>query len=143
VGLGELFTNKEKTKNEEVEIKAPAFSVTKITSGIGVAVGGLIGALLAVVPDELKKHPGVVIAAIAAATLIMLGIIVLAAVDMRTRQRAQEAKLRWPPKQEEKDETEAKSPLISEVSLGPWTIQIGPDGQPGGKGVRVKGPLRR
>jgi hypothetical protein len=76
---------------EEWLISAPAFSVTKVQATIGVFITAVLGA----VPASLGSDRSVVIAAIAAGTLIMLGVLALVAVDMRTRQRAHEAKLRF------------------------------------------------
>ena len=91
MGLLEFFTNNEKTKNGEAEVKAPAFSATKVQASLGVVLVGI----LAVVPATLKDDEQVVIAALAAATAIMLGVFALIAVDIRTRQRAKEASLRY------------------------------------------------
>lgn len=87
----ELFTNAKKTKKEKVDISAPAFSVTKIGSGVAV----LIAALLAALPTTVKENTTILVASIASATLIMLAVLALVAVDIKTRQRAHEAKLRF------------------------------------------------
>ena len=87
----DVITNKEKTENKEVEIVAPGFSATKIQSLIGSTVLGV----LALVPTQLQEDEQVVIAAIAAGTAILLGMFALWAVDIRTRQKATEATLRW------------------------------------------------
>lgn len=87
----EVLTNKEKTKNKEVEITTPAFSITKVQASLGVA----IAAVLAAVPASLRSDEAVVITAIAAGTALLLGVFALAAVDIRTRQRAREATLRF------------------------------------------------
>lgn len=105
-------------KTEEWEIATPAFNVTKYVSVLGVAVGGL----LAAVPSSLKENTAVVIASIAAGAAVMLGIVVLAAVDILARQRAQEAKRRWP-SEEEKGES------AQEAMGGDLVINFGGDGQ--------------
>jgi hypothetical protein len=87
----EFFTNKEKTADGKVDVETPAFSATKVQS----LIGGLVMAVIAVVPTKLKEDEQIVIAAIAAGTAILLGIFALWAVDIRTRQRAREATLRW------------------------------------------------
>ncbi len=91
MGISEFFTNEEKTKDEKVDIGSPAFSATKVQA----TIGGLIAVIAGTVPTTLKEDESVVIAAIAAGTLLMLGIFALIGVDIRTRQRAQEAKLRY------------------------------------------------
>ena len=97
MSLLEFFTNNEKTKNKEVEIEAPAFSATKVQSLVGAVVLGV----LTVVPSRLKTDEQVVIAVIAAGTVILLGMFALWAADIRTRQRAREAALRWGASKEE------------------------------------------
>jgi hypothetical protein len=87
----ELFTNAKKTKKEKVDISAPAFSATKVQAALGLLITGII----AVVPASHKDDVTVIVASIAAATLIVLGMFALVAVDIRTRQRAHEAKLRF------------------------------------------------
>lgn len=87
----EFFTNAQKTENEEVDISAPAFSVTKVQAALGLVITGILG----IVPTAHKDDVTVIVASIAAATLVVLGIFALVSVDMRTRQRAQEAKLRF------------------------------------------------
>lgn len=91
MGLEEFFTNKEKTKDGKVDIDTPAFSVTKVVT----VLGAIIGAVLAVVPAQLKEETPVVIAAVASGTLVLLGIFTLVAVDIRTRQKAKAATLRF------------------------------------------------
>jgi hypothetical protein len=88
----EFFTNKEKTKKDEVDVGSPAFSLTKVQATLGLLIAAILGA----VPPSLKADPAVVIAAIAAAAAVMLGVFFLAAVDIKTRQRAAEAALRFP-----------------------------------------------
>jgi hypothetical protein len=68
-------------------VEAPAFSVTKVQA----TMGTLIAAILGAVPASLQADRTVVIACLAAATLLLLGILALVAVDIQTRQRAQEA----------------------------------------------------
>jgi hypothetical protein len=92
MSLLEFFTNKEKTKKDEVDVGSPAFSLTKVQATLGLLIAAILGA----VPASLKSDPAVVIAAIAAATAVILGIFFLAAVDIKTRQRAAEATLRFP-----------------------------------------------
>lgn len=87
----ELFTNAQKTQEGEVDISAPAFSITKVQAALGLLISGILG----VVPTALKDNVTILVASIAAATLVVLGILALVAVDIRTRQRAQEAKLRY------------------------------------------------
>jgi hypothetical protein len=91
-GITDFFTNREAVKEEKVDIEAPAFSLTKVQAGLG----ALIAAVSAVVPTALQENQTVVVAAIAAGTVVMLGVFALAATDLITRQRAAEAKLRWP-----------------------------------------------
>jgi hypothetical protein len=95
MGLGEFFTNNEKTREEKVDVESPAFSITKVMASLGTTIGAAVLALLAVLPDGLKDDPAIVIAAIAAITLVLLGIFGLVAVDIRTRQKAKEATLRY------------------------------------------------
>jgi len=87
----ELLTNKKKTEDGEVDVTAPAFSVTKIMGTVGAGIAALVAAL----PAALVNDHAVVIAGIASATAIALGVLALAAVDVKTRQRAHEASLRW------------------------------------------------
>ncbi len=87
----ELLTNKKKTEDGEVDVTAPAFSVTKIMGTVGAGIAALVAAL----PAALVNDHAVVIAAIASASAIALGVLALAAVDVKTRQRAHEAALRW------------------------------------------------
>ncbi len=87
----ELFTNEQKTKEGEVDISAPAFSITKVQAALGLLISGILG----VVPARLKDDETILVASIAAATLVVLGIFALVAVDIRTRQRAREAALRY------------------------------------------------
>lgn len=108
----------ETQQSEEWEIKAPAFSVTKFASFAGIAVG----AVLAAVPSSLSEDQAVVIASIAAGTLIMLGIFVLVAVDIMMRQRAQEAKRRWPTKAEK---AKAKSGPAVDLNIGDLVFNMG------------------
>lgn len=91
MGLGEFFTNNEKTKEGEVDVATPAFSITKVMSGFGLAITAALGA----VPASVKEEPAVVVAAIAAGAAIMLGVFALIAADIRTRQKAREATLRF------------------------------------------------
>ncbi len=86
----ELFTNKEATADGTVAITAPAFSITKVQTAIGL----LGAAILGIVPTALKDDQAIIITSIAAVTVILLGIFMLVAVDMTTRQRAEEAKLK-------------------------------------------------
>jgi hypothetical protein len=87
--LVDLFTNA--GKEDEADVNSPAFSLTKVQAGIG----ALIVAVSAVVPTALKENQTVVVAAIAAGTVVMLGVFALAAVDMMVRQRAAAAKLQY------------------------------------------------
>jgi hypothetical protein len=87
----EFFTNKEKTKEEEVDVASPAFSITKVMAAFGAALAVILGA----VPKSLAQDQTIVVAALAAATVILLGVFALSAVDIKTRQRAAEAKLRY------------------------------------------------
>lgn len=87
----ELLTNNKKTDEGEVDIPTPAFSLTKVQA----TLGAFVTAVLAVLPASLKSNEAIVIAAIAAGTLVLLGVFALAAVDIQTRQRAREAALRF------------------------------------------------
>jgi hypothetical protein len=89
MGILSLFTNA--GKEGESDVKSPAFSLTKVQAGLG----ALIAAVTGVVPAALASNQTVVVAAIASGTVVMLGVFALAAVDLTTRQRAGEAKLRW------------------------------------------------
>lgn len=84
------LTNQQPAK-EEWLISAPAFSITKVQATIGVFITAILGA----VPASLKADRSIVIAAIAAGTLLMLAVLALVAVDIRVRQQAEEAKLRY------------------------------------------------
>jgi hypothetical protein len=86
-----ILTSAQQSKDEELDLTAPAFNVTKVGSGVGV----LIAAVIAVVPPALKDDEAVIVASIAVAALVILGAIALAAVDVMTRQRAREATLRY------------------------------------------------
>ncbi|MDX6589827.1 MAG: hypothetical protein QOI84_1101 [Solirubrobacterales bacterium] len=88
----EFFTNKEKTKKDEVDVASPAFSLTKVQATLGLFITAIVG----VVPPALKDDPSVMVASIAAGAAVMLGVFYLAAVDLKTRQRAAEATLRFP-----------------------------------------------
>jgi sugar/nucleoside kinase (ribokinase family) len=77
--------------SEEVDIATPAFNVTKVMGTVGAGIAALAAAL----PAALVNDHAVIIAAIAAATAIILGVIALSAVDVKTRQRAHEAAMRW------------------------------------------------
>lgn len=87
----DFFTNEDKTQNNEVDVQAPAFSATKVQAALGIVIAGILGA----VPSSLQADQAVVIAAIAAGTAVVLGVFGLVAVDIRTRQRAHEATLRY------------------------------------------------
>lgn len=89
--LSEFFTNEEKTEKDKVDVGSPAFSATKVQATLGTLIVAVLGA----VPASLKADKAVVIAAIAAGVLLLLGVFALVAVDIQTRQRAQEAKLRY------------------------------------------------
>ena len=84
------LTNQQPAK-EEWLISAPAFSITKVQATIGVFITAILGAL----PASLKADRSIVITAIAAGTLLMLAVLALVAVDIRVRQQAEEAKLRY------------------------------------------------
>lgn len=86
-----MGANQQSAADSEVSVTAPAFKITTATEGIG----AIFAAVLAVLPSALSEDETVVVAAIAAATLIVLGTFALAAVDIRTRQRAKEAELRY------------------------------------------------
>jgi hypothetical protein len=87
----EFFTNNQKTADEKVDVTSPAFSITKVQATLGVIIAAIVGTL----PPALENKEAVYIAAIAAATLVVLGIFALAAVDIKVRQRAAESKLRF------------------------------------------------
>jgi hypothetical protein len=87
----ELFTNQQATEKGEVAISAPAFSITKVQAAIGLLGAAIIG----IVPASLKDDQAIIITSIAAVTVVLLGIFMLAAVDLVTRQRAEQAKLRY------------------------------------------------
>ena len=89
MGILSLFTNA--GKEDESDVKSPAFSLTKVQAGLG----ALIAAVTGVLPAALASNQTVIVAAIASGTVVMLGVFALAAVDLTTRQRAAEAKLRW------------------------------------------------
>ena len=83
----EFFTN----EKGEVDVKSPAFSITKVQATLGALITAVAGAL----PALADASETIKVAAIASGTVIMLGVFGLAAVDIRTRQRAAEAKLRY------------------------------------------------
>jgi hypothetical protein len=87
----EFFTNAQKTKDEEVDISTPAFSITKVQTTVGLLITAVLGA----VPAALRSNETIIVAAIAAGTVILLGVFALVAVDIMTRQRAHEASLRY------------------------------------------------
>jgi hypothetical protein len=95
MGLGEFFTNNEKTKEDEVDVGTPAFSITKVMSTVGTALATAVAAFLLLLPKGLQDDEAVVIAVIAALTLVLLGIFWLVAADFNTRQKAREATLRY------------------------------------------------
>ncbi len=90
--LPDFFSNAEATKSGSTDIEAPAFSLTKVQAGLGALIAAVAGA----VPASVGANTTILVAAIAAGTIVMLGVFGLAAVDMSVRQRAREAKLRWP-----------------------------------------------
>ena len=87
----EFFTNNEATKNKEVDVSAPAFSLTKVSGGLGTLI-----AAIAVAAAKLEGTTAVKVAAIGGGALVMVGYFIVAAVDLIVRQRASEAKRRWP-----------------------------------------------
>lgn len=89
--MGILTSTQTQSSKEELDITSPTFNVTRV----GGILGGLVTAVLAVVPAALKENPAVIVAGIAAAALVVVGLIALAAVDVMTRQRAREATLRY------------------------------------------------
>jgi len=91
MGVIDFFTNGETAESKPTDVKTPAFSATKVHA----ALGALVVAILGVVPAKLSEDEQIVIAAIAAGTAILLGMFGLVAVDIRTRQKAREAALRW------------------------------------------------
>lgn len=111
----ELFTNAKKTENKEVEISAPAFSITKVQAALGL----LISCILAAVPGAVKDNVTIIVASIAAATLVVLGIFALVAVDIRTRQRAREATLRYG------NEQPAAEPSFQALPTNDLILQLG------------------
>jgi hypothetical protein len=96
----------QETDKEKWLISAPAFSITKVQTFIGLLITGILGAL----PASLKADRSIVIAAIAAGTLILLGVLALVAIDMHVRQRAEEAKLRYENKTPAPDDDLAAKP---------------------------------
>jgi hypothetical protein len=88
----ELFTNNEATKEGNVVVEAPAFSLTKVWGGLTAAIGAVAAAL----PALLGAPQTIVVAAIAAGTVGFVAFLGLAGVDLIVRQRASEAKLRYP-----------------------------------------------
>ncbi len=95
MGLGEFFTNSELTTDPTVDVKAPAFSITKVMSTLGGTLAAAVAAFLLLLPKNLQDDQAVVIAVIAALSLVLLGLFWLAAADIRTRQKATEATLRY------------------------------------------------
>ncbi len=88
----EFFTNAEKSEEAgKVDVKAPAFSITKVQASLGALIAVIAGA----VPAAIDASETIEVAAIAAGTVIMLGVFALAAVDIVTRQRAREAAMRY------------------------------------------------
>jgi hypothetical protein len=83
-GALEFFTNKEATKKEEVDVTAPAFSLTKVAGLMGVLIAAIGGATA-----KLEGATAVKVAAIGGAALVV------AAFDLIVRQRASQAKLRY------------------------------------------------
>jgi len=91
MGLGEFFTNKEKTKDGQVDVDTPAFSTTKVIAAFGAAVTAALAAL----PATDSHGEAVQVAAIAAGAFLVLGLCGVFAVDVSTRQKAKEAALRF------------------------------------------------
>lgn len=87
----EFFTNKEATTDKKVDVTAPAFSLTKVAGGLGTLI-----AAIAVATAKLEGATAVKVAAIGGAALVLVGYFGVAAVDLVVRQRAAEAKRRWP-----------------------------------------------
>jgi hypothetical protein len=90
--LLELFTNNEATEEGKVAIKSPAFSLTKVWGALTAAIAAVGGAL----PSLTGAGTTVTVAAVAAGTFAFVAFLGLAAVDLIVRQRAAEAKRRWP-----------------------------------------------
>src|SRR5215218_3648217 len=118
----ELFTNKEKTKKDEVDVGSPAFSLTKAQATLGLLITAVLGA----VPASLQADRAVVIAAIAAGAVVMLGVFYLAGIDIKTRQRAAEAALRFP--DEEGPSAAEYRVRMAEVKKGKVEILASNDG---------------
>jgi hypothetical protein len=89
-GIADFFTNKEATSKKEVDVESPAFSLTKVQGGLATLI-----AAIGVAGAKLEGPTAVKVAAIGGGALVMIGFFGLAAVDLITRQRASEAKLRW------------------------------------------------
>jgi hypothetical protein len=87
----EFFTNKEATAEKKVDVAAPAFSLTKVAGGLGTLI-----AAIAVAAAKLEGATAVKVAAIGGGALAMVGYFGLAAIDLIVRQRAAQAKRRWP-----------------------------------------------
>jgi hypothetical protein len=90
VALPDFFSNKQATDDEKSAIEAPTLSLTKVQATIGTLIVAIAGAAA-----KLEGPTAVKVAAIGAGALIMVGVFILAAVDLIARQRAEEAKLRW------------------------------------------------
>lgn len=106
----EFFTNKEATKDEKVDVTAPAFSLTKVAGGLGTVI-----AAIAVAATKLEGATAVKVAAIGGGALVMLGYFGVAAVDLIVRQRASEAKLRYGPGSAGDAKTNGKVVLVADA----------------------------
>lgn len=89
--MTDFFTNSEAVEKEKVDVEAPAFSLTKVAALIGVIVAGF-----GVAGAKIEDVAAVKVAAIGGAALVLVAYFGVAAVDLIVRQRAAEAKLRWP-----------------------------------------------
>jgi hypothetical protein len=86
-GVTDFFAN----NDVKEDIETPAFSLTKVSALIGVIVAGF-----GVAGAKIEDVAAVKVAAIGGAALVLVAYFGVAAVDLIVRQRAAEAKLRWP-----------------------------------------------
>jgi hypothetical protein len=120
VGALDVFTNADKPESQ-LDIKAPAFSVTKI----GTTFAALLSVVTAGLPAALRADQTIRVAAIAAATVVMLGAVALWGVDLIVRQRAAEAKLRYGGKGNHDDNGSAPARYVAYPDSNDLKLQVG------------------
>jgi hypothetical protein len=120
VAAFDLFTNADKSESE-LDVKSPAFSLTKV----GTTYGSLLSVVTGGLPAALQANETIRIAAFAAATVVMLGVFALGAVDIIVRQRAAEATLRYSGKGHDDDNESAPKRFVAFADSSELKLQVG------------------